>query len=531
MIVFSDRFPQPHHQQQQDPGQDGSSQPDPPAASGLEPTPLHLRLAAARDFGGLRADPPPATVALPSTASDVTRAIRAALSHQTLTLSARGCGHSVHGQANAPHGIVLDMSSMRGSMAVIPRVANTDPEQAGSTGSSYFCVDVKGGEVWEDVLRFCLQFGMAPRSWTDFLSLSVGGTLSNGGVSGQSFRYGPQVVNVEEMEVVTGSGEVVRCSERENGELFFGVLGGLGQFGIITRARILLQKAPDMVRWIRVVYADFDDFSRDQELLVTRASSESFDYIEGFVFTNSDHPVNGCHSVPLLPHQTFDLNLIPANAGPVLYCLEIALHFANRDDAKTIEKRVSQMLEPLKFRRGLKFSCDLTYYDFLQRVKSNEEAAKANGTWDAPHPWLNLFISSKNIQEFDSKVFNKILKNGIGGSILVYPLIKSKWDPRMSVVVPDNEIFYLVALLRFNKPYPEGPSLQSLLAQNQEIIDCCTSNNFDFKVYIPHCNSQDQWKAHFGNQWSRFVERKAAFDPMAVLAPGQRIFPRVQSSQ
>ncbi len=45
-----------------------------------------------------------------------------------------------------------------------------------------------------------------------------------------------------------GKGEVVTCSEKQNADLFYGVLGGLGQFGIITRARISLEPAPKMVR-------------------------------------------------------------------------------------------------------------------------------------------------------------------------------------------------------------------------------------------------------------------------------------------
>lgn len=44
-----------------------------------------------------------------------------------------------------------------------------------------------------------------------------------------------------------GTGEVVNCSEHQNADLFHGVLGGLGQFGIITRARISLEPAPKMV--------------------------------------------------------------------------------------------------------------------------------------------------------------------------------------------------------------------------------------------------------------------------------------------
>lgn len=75
---------------------------------------------------------------------------------------------------------------------------------------------------------------------------------------------------------------------------------------------------------------------------------------------------------------------------------------------------------------GLKFSVDVKYMEFLLRVKRAEEEARANGIWDAPHPWLNLFVSKSNILEFDSVVFKKILRHGVGGPILVYPLLRSK---------------------------------------------------------------------------------------------------------
>lgn len=45
----------------------------------------------------------------------------------------------------------------------------------------------------------------------------------------------------------TGKGELLTCSEKENSELFHAALGGLGQFGIITRARIALEQAPQRV--------------------------------------------------------------------------------------------------------------------------------------------------------------------------------------------------------------------------------------------------------------------------------------------
>lgn len=83
-----------------------------------------------------------------------------------------------------------------------------------------------------------------------------------------------------------------------------------------------------------MVYSEFDEFTRDAELLIT--SQESFNYVEGFVFVNSDDPVTGYPSVPLNSTQSFDPTHLPKTAGPVLYCLEVALHYREHDDPSTV---------------------------------------------------------------------------------------------------------------------------------------------------------------------------------------------------
>ncbi|KAJ8542151.1 hypothetical protein K7X08_017017 [Anisodus acutangulus] len=466
---------------------------------------------AAKDFGGMYAVKPLAVIR-PAGADDVARVIRQALHSPTLTVAARGNGHSINGQAMAHNGLVIDMKSMGDNNRIDVNVT-----------SMY--ADVGGGALWADVLKRCvLGYGLAPKSWTDYLDLTVGGTLSNAGVSGQAFRYGPQTSTVTELEVVTGNGERTVCSNSQNSELFFSVLGGLGQFGIITRARVLLQPAPDMVRWIRVVYSEFDEFTRDAELLIM--SQESFNYVEGFVLANSDDPVNGWPSVPLDSNQTFDPTQLPKHTGPVLYCLEVALHYSNHDDPSTVNKMVEKLLGRLRYIEHLRFEIDLSYMNFLLRVKHVEQAARASGIWDTPHPWLNMFVSKRDIAAFNRIMFQKILKNGVNGPMLTYPLLRSKWDNRSSVALPQGEIFYLVALLRFSHAHPKESEIKQMVAQNQEVLQTCINNGFDFKLYLPHYESTVEWKKHFGDQWGRFVERKSQFDPKAVLAPGQKIFTR-----
>lgn len=94
------------------------------------------------------------------------------------------------------------------------------------------------------------------------------------------------------------------------------------------------------------------------------------------------------------------------------------------------------------------------------------------------------------------------------------------------MVLPESDIFYIVALLRFNPPPPRGPAPELFVAQNQEIIQFCSSMGFDFKLYLPHYKCQEDWKRHFGNHWTRFLSRKISFDPLFILAPGQKIFSR-----
>lgn len=107
-------------------------------------------------------------------------------------------------------------------------------------------------------------------------------------------------------------------------------------------------------------------------------------------------------------------------------------------------------------------------------------------------------------------------------------VLSGRWDPRTSVALPDSDVFFLVALLRFNQPYPIGPPVESLISQNREILKRCKSNGYDFKLYFPNYKTEPEWVRHFGQDWARFVDRKAMYDPRAILSPGQNIFSRAR---
>lgn len=100
-----------------------------------------------------------------------------------------------------------------------------------------------------------------------------------------------------------------------------------------------------------------------------------------------------------------------------------------------------------------------------------------------------------------------------------------RWDNRTSFVTPDEDVFYLVAFLSHAAPSSaENEGLQHLLNLNMRILNFCDSAELGVKQYLPHYSTQEEWRAHFGPRWEIFAQRKSAYDPLAILAPGQRIF-------
>lgn len=148
---------------------------------------------ASKDFGN-RYHLMPSAVLYPKSVSQIALIIHHVFNlglSSDLTVAARGHGHSLEGQAQALRGVVVNMESYKPS------------GMAFHTGSLPY-VDVSAGELWINILHESLKRGLTPKSWTDYLHLTVGGTLSNAGISGQAFLHGPQINNVYKLQVVTG---------------------------------------------------------------------------------------------------------------------------------------------------------------------------------------------------------------------------------------------------------------------------------------------------------------------------------------
>jgi len=158
----------------------------------------------------------PALIARCAGVADVIEAVR--FGHRTgLTVAVRSGGHSFPGLSVCDGGLVVDLSLMKGLSVDLAR--RTVRAQAG----------VRLGELDHETQAFGLAVPAGIVTHTGLAGLTLGG-----GIGWLMRKYGLTVDQLVAADVVTASGELVRASERENADLFWGLRGGGGNFGIVT---------------------------------------------------------------------------------------------------------------------------------------------------------------------------------------------------------------------------------------------------------------------------------------------------------
>ncbi|HEV7716509.1 MAG TPA: FAD-dependent oxidoreductase, partial [Steroidobacteraceae bacterium] len=178
--------------------------------------PGHAAYDPARRVWNAQMDKRPAFIVQPRGASDVRNAIQFARASNVLVAVKCG-GHSPSGKSTCERGMLLDLSLLRGvQVDAAARIAH-----------------VPGGSLLGDLDHEAMSRGLVTTAGT-VSHTGVGGLTLGGGFGRVARRFGLALDNVRAVEIVTGQGEILRASAQENPELYWGVRGGGGNFGVVT---------------------------------------------------------------------------------------------------------------------------------------------------------------------------------------------------------------------------------------------------------------------------------------------------------
>jgi hypothetical protein len=199
----------------------------------------------------------PALIARCAGVADVIEAVRFARSHGLL-VAVRGGGHSYPGLSVCDGGMVIDLGPMKG--------VRVDPEAR--------TVRAQAGLLLGELDREAQAFGLAvPAGFISHTGLA--GLTLGGGIGFFMRKFGLTIDTLRSVDLITADGEFLKASEDENADLFWGVRGGGGNFGIVTEFEFRLnplgphvvsgavfwpsEEAPNVLRFYRDWIADCPD--------------------------------------------------------------------------------------------------------------------------------------------------------------------------------------------------------------------------------------------------------------------------------
>jgi FAD/FMN-containing dehydrogenase len=166
----------------------------------------------------------------------------------------------------------LDTSGLTGVIAV-------DPEAR--------TADVAGMCTYEDLVDATLPHGLAPLVVPQLKTITLGGAVTGLGIESTSFRNGLPHESVLEMDVLTGSGEIVTASAHEHADLFRAFPNSYGTLGYAVRLRIELEPVEPFVALTHLRFHSLDELVAAMDRIVATGHHEGapVDYLDGVVFS------------------------------------------------------------------------------------------------------------------------------------------------------------------------------------------------------------------------------------------------------
>ena len=430
------------------------------------------RRVAAGDWGRIVVGSPRAVV-VPRTTDEVEQVMLFA-NDRGLPVTLRGIGHSQGGQSVAVDAITLDLSRLDRVFTVSesPAVASCEP----------------GARVRAVAAR-SLEAGLVPRVMPNYVDLTIGGTLSVGGVGTSCHRYGPIIANVAELEVVAGNGRRIACSPQVEPELFHATLGGLGRCGVIVRASLRLRRLKPHLRTFYLLYDDIRQWVTDQRALVTGGQC---DFLEGFCSASVQGTRKG-----------------PQGRRPFVHWFYGLYISYEHDPGSPPNQDVA--LAGLKPYRVLHIEDDEAASALAARFEARYELMHRSGGWDQPHPVLECFLPVDRVADVVPAVLDALpMTLGDGHRVL---MVNTNGLPK-ALAVPSGDVAIL-AVLPFGVPRPLLDDALNGIQKAHAILLAAGGKRY-LAGWLDKMDA-DAWRRHYGEYYDAWVEAKRSFDPNGIL--------------
>jgi cytokinin dehydrogenase len=429
--------------------------------------------AAAGDFGGI-ARGRVHGVARPGTVDTLQDIVKLAR-RECLSLAPRGMGLSQSGQSVAQDGICVDLRGLRSVEAP------NDETQS---------VRCEPGATWRTVLEVVAKAGLSPTVMPLNLDLTVGGTLSAGGMGSASHRHGLCVSNVKSLEVVLGTGDLVRCDSSHERGVFDSVLGGVGRVGIMRSIELSLVRVPPKVRTYYLLYDDLRTLLADQQAIAAEGRA---DHLEGFCSASIQGLCRGPHGRrQALRRWFYGLHLTVGWNGGRVPSSDMVLAGLGHKEVLLVE--------------------DDDLLSFSARYDARFEGMRATGGWEQMHPWLEAFVPLDAAAAVLEQAMQ--LPAFLGDGHRVIPIARR--DHPASVAFPASQAVVAVAVLPTGVPPAlRDPSLATLRALHDRIRE--VGGRRYLSGWLFDVDREGAWSEHYGSAYHRLLALQREYDPDGVF--------------
>lgn len=465
----------------------------------------------------------PQAVLSPKSTSDISTAIKMAVD-LNIPLAARGSqvSHSAGGQAQAPNGLLLNMSTL----------SSVDFVDGGKA------VKVGPGTLWCDVIRETLSRGLIPPVVNDYQYLSVGGTMSMGGVGFMSHENGIQAGHVKEMEVVTGLGHVVTCSNEENRGLFDTVRGGLGQCGIICSVTIPLVPAPRQIYTFKLFYKSMDEndiqtFVEDVQVYVQSGLIEMI-----HAFLKPSKPGLLGDEVFSTSSTEFQSTIMSGEAaGDLVFFLELGCYmWGTLDDTTRLGDVKDFLSSSARCIGGDIFDEVQDFHDYITKDPPVVETNKAHGK--VPHPSFATTIEERRVVELLNRhIHSPDRGNDDVNEILIMPVrsnsaLNKGHDVPLFPLPSGSDLSFFLLFLGSVVPESENDSsetiMDSIRAHHRGLYQLSNrigGKRYSYDTITSEVSGESAWRDHYGDAaWELLCKSKRQNDPYHIFCPGIKMW-------